>query len=79
MLPDELDELLRWEARRERVAVAEVVRRALEQYMNVQRRAPTYSFIGLGEADAEDISTRTDEYLGEIYENRHDRSSSTQC
>jgi hypothetical protein len=65
MLPEELDARVRFEARRRGVAVAEIVREAVEQHLprpTAKGRAPL-SFFAIGEGGPADASERVDEYV----------------
>jgi hypothetical protein len=65
MLPEELDARVRFEARRRGVAVAEIVREAVEQHLpnpTAEGRAPL-SFFAIGEGGPVDASERVDEYV----------------
>ena len=63
MLPDDLDERVRLEARRRGVPVAEVVRDALERELPPPRPGRRLSFFAVGEGGPEDASERVDEYV----------------
>lgn len=76
MLPDDLDARLRLEARSRGVSLAEVARELLDQGLRASRRPRRHklSFIGAGESDTGgDLGERADEYLAEIYDERHHR------
>ncbi len=69
MLDDEVAARLRREARRRNVSVAEVVREAVDAHLPKSEPGPL-SFFAVGDGPP-DLSERVDEYLAEIYEERH--------
>ena len=71
MLDDEVAARLRREARRRNVSVAEVVREAVDAHLPQSEPGPL-SFFAVGDGP-EDLSERADEYLREIFEERHER------
>lgn len=72
MLPDDLLARLRHEAKRRGTSVAEVVRVAVERELTEPRRREL-SIFAIGSSGVRDLTERTDELLGEIYEERHRR------
>lgn len=62
MLPDDLDERVRLEARRRGVSVAQIAREALESYVAAVPQGPL-SFFGIGEGSPPDASERVDEHV----------------
>lgn len=62
MLPDDLDERIRLEARRRGVSVAQIAREALESYVAAVPQGPL-SFFGIGDGSPPDASERVDEYV----------------
>ena len=65
MLPDETDQRLRLEARRRGVAVAEVVREAVERHLPAERPGTPLSFFAVGDVGLPDGSERVDELVAE--------------
>lgn len=74
MLPDEVEARLRVEAAARGISLAEAVREAIDRGLAAQPHAPrrSLSFVGVGEGP-DDLSSRTDDRLREIYEARHAR------
>jgi hypothetical protein len=63
MLPDELDQRLRLEARRRNVPVAEIVRNAVDAHLPPTQRGRRLSFFDVGEGGPADASERVDDYV----------------
>lgn len=74
--PEQL-EALRMEARGARISLAELVRRALQSYLDGNRvssaTAPeTYlKIVGLGSCGSPDVAEQHDRYLGEALDREH--------
>jgi len=64
MLPDEVDDRLRLEARRRGVSIAEVAREALEAQLPPGAEPGSLGFFAIGEGGPKDASTRVDDYVG---------------
>ncbi len=65
MLPDELDERLRIEARRRGLSIADVARQAIEQYLPLPPDGGRLGFFAVGEGTPPDVSERVGDYVGE--------------
>jgi hypothetical protein len=76
MLPDELDERLRFEARRRGVAIAEVVREALEEHLPELPPRRNLRFFAIGRSGSSDGSARVDEIVAEAIERRFEEDRS---
>lgn len=63
MLPEEIDERLRREARRRGVSIAEVVREAVERHLPPSEPGRPLAFFAVGEGGPADASERVDEYV----------------
>jgi plasmid stability protein len=63
MLPDDVEALLRIEARRRGVPVAAVVREAVTRHLREEPGPRRLSFVALGEAGVSDGSERVDEHV----------------
>jgi hypothetical protein len=70
MLPDELETRLRLEARRRGVAIAEIVREAVELHLPVPEAGQPLSFFAIGEGGPDDASERVDEVVAEALRRR---------
>ena len=62
MLPEDVDALLRFEAKRRGLSIADVVREAIEQYL--PPASQDLGFFGIGEGRPRDASERVDELVG---------------
>ena len=62
MLPEDVDALLRFEAKRRGLSIADVVREAIEQYL--PSPAEDLGFFAIGEGRPRDASERVDELVG---------------
>jgi len=63
MLPDDVEERLRREARRRGVPLAQVVREAVERHLPAPEPGRRLSFFAFGEGGPADASERVDEYV----------------
>ena len=63
MFPDDVDARLRFEARRRRIPVAQVVREAVEQHLPAPEPGRSLAFFGVGKGGPEDASERVDELV----------------
>jgi CopG-like RHH_1 or ribbon-helix-helix domain, RHH_5 len=63
MLPDDVEERLRREARRRGVPLAQVVREAVERHLPAPEPGRRLSFFAVGEGGPADASERVDEYV----------------
>jgi plasmid stability protein len=74
MLPDDVEARLRVEAAARGISLAEAVREAIDRGLASQPRAPrrSLSFVGAGDGP-DDLSSRADDHLHEIFEARHAR------
>ncbi|MDZ7703746.1 MAG: CopG family transcriptional regulator [Trueperaceae bacterium] len=73
-LPEEIDLELARLARQEERSKAELIREALETF--VERKAKTRTLppsVGMGRSGMSDLAERADEFLAEIYEEKHAR------
>lgn len=76
LAPEQL-EALRTEAKDRRISLAELIRRALQSYLEGNRvsnaTAPeTYlTIVGLGSCGGSDVSEQHDRYLGEALDREH--------
>ena len=73
MFPDDVDARLRLEARRRGVAVAEIVREAVEQYVPAPETGLPLSFFAVGDQGPVDGSDRVDEYVRRVVRGRRRR------
>jgi hypothetical protein len=62
-LPDDLDSLLRHEARRRDTTISELTRDAIEAYLRGPTKARTFGAAGTGRSGRDDISERIEEIL----------------
>lgn len=69
-LPDDLDERLRYEARRRDASVADIAREALRKYLPELQDDGRLSFFGVGNGLPPDVSERVDEYVGKAVRRR---------
>lgn len=61
-------------AQEQRRPVAQLVREALEEYIQARRRpGRRLSFVGIGESKTGDLSEQVDEHLAKIYEEEFQR------
>jgi len=73
-LPDELATVLQREARRRRVSVSEVVRKALGSHFGLVDDRPRHlPFVGIGRSGQPDIAERIEEILAEEWNPSRDR------
>lgn len=70
MLPDELDERLRHEARRRGVSIGDVARTALDAQVPRLSQGPL-SFFSVGASNEDDVSERVDEFVRSAVTRRH--------
>jgi hypothetical protein len=73
MLPDELDDRLRLEARRRGTSIADVAREAIERQLPPAPKPGELSFFAIGEGGPADASEHIDEHLARAV--RRKRSS----
>jgi hypothetical protein len=64
MLPDDLDDRLRLEARRRGTSIAVVVREAIERQLPPAPEPSNLGFFAIGEGRPADASDRVDEHVG---------------
>jgi len=64
MLPDELDDRLRLEARRRGTSIADVAREAIERQLPPAPEPGKLGFFGIGEGGPKDASERIDKHVG---------------
>lgn len=62
-LPDDLDTLLRHEARRREVTISELTREAIEAYLRGPADGRRFGAAGAGRSGRDDISERIEEIL----------------
>lgn len=62
-LPDDLDALLRHEARRREITISELTREAIEAYLRGPTKARTFGAAGVGRSGRDDVSERIEEIL----------------
>ena len=63
MLPDELDDRLRLEARRRGTSIADVAREAIERQLPPAPKPGELSFFAIGEGSPADVSEHIDEHV----------------
>ena len=63
MLPDELDERLRLEARRRGTSIADVARDAIERQLPPAPKPGELSFFAIGDGSPSDASEQIDEHV----------------
>jgi plasmid stability protein len=63
MLPDELDDRLRLEARRRGTSIADVAREAIERQLPPAPKPGELSFFAIGDGAPEDASEHVDEHV----------------
>jgi predicted DNA-binding protein len=71
MLPDELDDRLRLEARRRGTAIAVVAREAIERQLPPMPQPGELSFFAIGDGDPTDVSAHVDEHVARAVARRH--------
>jgi hypothetical protein len=64
MVPDDLDALMRQEARRRGVSIADVARRAIERDLPSPAKNGRLSFFAVGEGGPDDVSEHVEDYVG---------------
>jgi hypothetical protein len=64
MVPDDLDALMRQEARRRGVSIADVARRALERDLPGPPKEGRLSFFAVGAGGPDDVSEHVEDYVG---------------
>jgi len=64
MLPDELDERLRLEARRRGTSIADVAREAIERQLPPAPKPGELSFFAIGDGHPRNVSEHVDEHVG---------------
>lgn len=64
MLPDDLDDRLRLEARRRGTSIADVARDAIERQLPPAPDPSNLAFFAIGEGGPKDASERVDEHVG---------------
>jgi plasmid stability protein len=75
MLPDELDDRLRLEARRRGTSIADVARDAIERQLPPAPKPGELSFFAIGDGGPEDVSEHADEHVARAV--RRKRTSRT--
>ena len=70
MLPDELDDRLRLEARRRGTSIADVAREAIERQLPPAPMPGELSFFAIGDGTPEDASERVDEHVARAVRRR---------
>ena len=70
MLPDDVDDRLRLEARRRGTSIAQVAREAIEERLPPPAQGHL-SFFGVGEGSPRDASQRVDELVTKSVRRRH--------
>jgi hypothetical protein len=70
MLPDELDERLRLEARRRGTSIADVAREAFERQLPPAPKPGELSFFAIGDGTPKDASERVDEHVARAVRRR---------
>jgi hypothetical protein len=79
-IPDELDARLRHEAKRRQTTISEITREALEAHLGGGgdfRRPILMSLAGSFQSGVDDLGSRAEEHLAEIYEERRARRSAS--
>ena len=66
MLPDELDDRLRLEARRRGTSIADVAREAIERQLPPAPKPGELSFFAIGEGNPTDASEHIDEHVARV-------------
>lgn len=64
MLPDDVDERLRREARRRGVSIADVAREAIDRHLPPAPAKGRLSFFAVGEGTPDDVARRAEEFVG---------------
>jgi len=70
MLPDELDERLRLEARRRGTSIADVAREAIERQLPPAPEAGGLSFFAIGDGQPRNVSEHVDEHVARAVRRR---------
>lgn len=70
MIPDDLDDRLRREARRRGVSIADVAREALERHLP-DRPSTVPGFFAIGAGGPDDASERVEEFVAAAVGRRH--------
>jgi Ribbon-helix-helix protein, copG family len=70
MLPDELDDRLRLEARRRRTSIADVAREAIDRQLPPAPEPGELSFFAIGDGAPRDASERVDEHVARAVRRR---------
>lgn len=70
MLPDELDERLRLEARRRGTSIADVAREAIERQLPPAPKPGALGFFAIGDGGPANVSERVDEHVGRAVRRR---------
>ena len=73
MLPEETYEAARRIAEEKGERLSDVLRDAVQRYVNSSMPGRTFTFIGKGRSRRGDISQRSEELLGELLKADHDR------
>ncbi len=74
MVPDDLDALMRQEARRRGVSIADVARRALERDLPGPPKDGRLSFFAVGAGGPDDVSEHVEDYVGHAIGSRETTS-----
>ncbi|MGQ0623631.1 MAG: CopG family transcriptional regulator [Sporichthyaceae bacterium] len=70
MIPDDLDDRLRREARRRGVSIADVAREALERHLP-ERQGGVPGFFAIGDGGPADVSERVEEFVAAAISRAH--------
>ena len=71
MLPDELDERLRLEARRRGSSIADVARDAIDRQLPPAPKPGELTFFDVGDGDPNDVSDHVDEHVARAIRRKH--------
>jgi hypothetical protein len=70
MLPNELDDRLRLEARRRGTSIADVAREAIDRQLPPAPKPGEFSFVAIGDGAPEDASEHVDEHVARAVRRR---------